>query len=289
MTAPNRGSPRQTSERSRPGRSSTPQGSGSNRKQISAANSTSDNDVEMGRKAAKNESPRQQQEAQSPPQDASASKSLSNSKKDTRRIAMISGAVLAFLALVVGLSVGLTQRNKSNNNSIPSDFFTLGEGTGRGSLSSPQMYSAPSTDLDDGLLKWRIQSFGTGVLSRYDGCDELRSDLAEAGAYLANVVIRRNSRYNPSYGGGGFTKDAVEEEAGIALDAPMAMESEASPTESAKGSQPDFAADEAEDDGGADGETDFGTNNQVEGVDEGDMVSHRFELRELITFVVFLT
>ena len=289
MTAPNRGSPRQTSERSSPGRSSTPQGSGSNRKQISAANSTSDNDVEMGRKAAKNENPRQQQEAQSPPQDASASKSLSNSKKDTRRIAMISGAVLAFLALVVGLSVGLTQRSKSSNNSIPSDFFTLGEGTGRGSLSSPRMYSAPSTDLDDGLLKWRIQSFGTGVLSRYDGCDELRSDLAEAGAYLANVVIRRNSRYNPSYGGGGFTKDAVEEEAGIVLDAPMAMESEASPTASAKESQADFAADEAGDDGGADGETDFGTNNQVEGVDEGDMVSHRFELRALITFVVFLT
>ena len=288
MTAPNRGSPRQTSERSRPGRSSTPQGSGSSRKQISAANSTSDNDVEMGRKAAKNENPRQQQEAQ-PPQDGSKSKSLPKSKKDTRRFATISGAVLAFLALVVGLSVGLTQRNKSNNNSIPSDFFTLGEGTGVGSLSSPRMYSAPSTDLDDGLLKWRIQSFGTGVLSRYDGCDELRSDLAEAGAYLANVVIRRNSRYNPSYGGGGFTKDAVEEEAGIALDAPMAMESEASPTASAKESQADFAADEAGDDGGADGETDFGTNNQVEGVDEGDMVSQRFELRELITFVVFLT
>ena len=229
------------------------------------------------------------------PQDASKSRQVKkgstttkDNSKDTRKIALIAATVVILLGLIVGLSVGLTQRNKrsdqSTNNNPPSDFSTLGEGTGVGSLSTPTMYSAPVTDLNDGLLPWRIQSFGTNVIEGYGGCDDLRADLAEAGAYLANVVIRRNSRYGPSYGGGYVLEEGVDdvaEESGMVADmdlgAPMASEME-SAKESAR--EPEFAADEAdhaaEDDGGSDasegGETDYGTNNQVEGVDEADMV-----------------
>ena len=218
----------------------------------------------MGKPPANNENPA--------PQDASKSRQVKkestnkDNTKDTRKIAMIVALVVILLGLTIGLSVGLTQRNKrsdqSTDNNPPSDFSTLGEGTGVGSLSAPTMYSAPVTDLNDGLLPWRIQSFGTNVIEGYGGCDDLRAYLAEAGAYLANVVIRRNSRYGPSYGGGYVLEEGVDdvaEESGMVADmdlgAPMASEME-SAKETAR--EPEFAADEADhsdqaaNDGGSD-------------------------------------
>lgn len=259
---------------------SSPQSDGSSRKQISDS-STADEDVEMGQPKAENENPPQDASSQS----REVKKEPTDDKaKDTRKVALMAAvAVVILLGLIVGLSVGLTQRNKRNNNQSPnntvdppSDFSTVGEGTGVGSLSTPTMYSAPVTDLDDGLLPWRIQSFGLNVIEGYQGCDDLRADLAEAGAYLANVVIRRNSRYGPSYGGGyEMEEEAMDDlDMGIAAEAPMASEmvgDSSAAKESAR--EPEFEADEAADGGGdAEGETDYGTNNQVEGVDEADVV-----------------
>lgn len=248
--ATSNGSSGRTDGRSTPARGSPR--SNVSRKQIS--HSSTGDDVEMGRGAKST--------------DANDDKKT----KKTRKIIVIASTMVILLALIIGLSVGLTHRkqNQSNNPSAPSDFSTLGEGTGVGSLSTPTMYSAPTTDLKDGLLPWTIQSFGTNVIEGYEGCDALRADLAEAAAYLANVIIRRNRQYGISYGGG----FAVEGDWDGADAVASEMTGEAAP-ESAKEPAREFAADEADDaadDGGAEDETDYGTNNQVEGVDEADMV-----------------
>lgn len=249
--ATSNGSSGRTDGRSTPARDSPR--SNVSRKQIS--HSSTGDDVEMGRGAKST--------------DANDDKKT----KKTRKMIVIASMMVILLALIIGLSVGLThrKRNQSNNPSAPSDFSTLGKGTGVGSLSTPTMYSAPTTDLKDGLLPWTIQSFGTNVIKGYEGCDALRADLAEAAAYLANVIIRRNRQYGISYGGG----FAVEGDWDGADAVASEMTGEAAP-ESAKEPAREFAADEADDaadDGGAEDETDYGTNNQVEGVDEADMVS----------------
>ena len=256
-----KGSSVKSNGRGTPNRSSPRSNGSSSRKQISDS-SKGNGDVEMGRQPpAKNENPK------------------SNTTKDNRKIALIIAAVVISLGLIIGLSVGLTQRNKRSDDSTPSDTWTVGEGTDVGSLSTPTMYSAPIADLNDGLLPWRMQSFGANVIAGYQGCDDLKADLAEAGAYLANVVIRRNSQYGPAYGGvyDGVAFDGVAEEAGMEADMDLGA-----PMESVKESarEPEFAADEADhaaDDGAESntsggGETDYETNNQVSGVDEADMV-----------------
>mmetsp|Transcript_17034 Transcript_17034/g.36945 ORF Transcript_17034/g.36945 Transcript_17034/m.36945 type:complete len:982 (+) Transcript_17034:2-2947(+) len=197
-------------------------------------------------------------------------------KNNNKKMILLSLFILSLLGLIIGLSVGLTQRSKRSNDTtdpdwIPPDTNTAGEGSGIGSLQSATMYTSSDSD----PIPYSIQGFNDGILAGYDDCQHLREDLYQAAAHLANVVINRNVEH---WYGGGFGGGVKEEE--VAMDMVMDTDNlmaDAPATEAAKEVMPgdsDFADDAAASEAGEGegGESDWQTNTQVEGVDEADVV-----------------
>lgn len=156
----------------------------------------------------------------------------SNNKR--RRVALAAGVACA-LALVVGLSVGLS-RKRSNNNK---------KGDEGESSRSPEAMSG------------RLSAYSTSMMSGYSECDDFRGDLEAAARAAAQAHVDRLALqyYHDQYfwgipRGGSF---------GGGLEEAVMMDSAVQGGASAK--TPSTG-----------GETDFGTNNQVEGVDEADFV-----------------
>ena len=199
------------------------------------------------------------------------------SDSKNKKIILFSLLVVSLLGLIIGLSVGLTQRNKQRSNDaattatdgsdwIPPDTSTAGEGTGIGSLRSATMYTSSDSD----PIPYSIQSFHGGILAGYGNCQDLRDDLYQAAAHLANVMINRNVEHWYGGGGGGGLVKEEAEEVGAPGEAEMdSVMADAPTTDTAKEmpGDADFA-----DDAGEEGESDWETNTQVEGVDEADVV-----------------
>lgn len=160
-----------------------------------------------------------------------------------------------FMAGVLALSIGLSTMNASNQK--------------ENSMTGPAVVS-------------RLSYFGESSLKTYDTCDDFVLDLEEAAALLASATIERNAHFRfhpywecnvvrgasssaPCYYVSGVQDDVVfTNDDGIILDSPPVM---ANPPVS------DTAVFDKESvSSSSSGENSFGTNNQVAGVDEADLV-----------------
>lgn len=186
-----------------------------------------------------------------------------NPRPSRRKIAIIALISLAALALIVGLSVGLTQRDPHYNPSNLGDGGKSEDGsgdttdetkddtieeTGKKDEDTKDTTSSPGSDNGDKegtttnqevaqlLFQPNLRSFSADVLQGYNNCNSLIDDIEEAGKYLVNLIISMNIRYG--------------EEEVIALDGDLDRGAQKSASSASS----------------------YETNNQVEGVDEADIV-----------------
>mmetsp|Transcript_16972 Transcript_16972/g.38188 ORF Transcript_16972/g.38188 Transcript_16972/m.38188 type:complete len:894 (-) Transcript_16972:77-2758(-) len=174
---------------------------------------------------------------------------------------VIGGACLAAIALIVGLSVGLTGREEGVD--IVDEENSLGDNKGftgyytQSAKSGPFDIDLPNFD-SSSLLGYSENSGST--------CEDLRSDLTDAVKQYANLRIMENAQYNPEYASFPDYDDEANWEAtateyieesttatNVEEDSPILL----------SGSQPYSSKSK---------ESSYGTNNQVEGVDEADKV-----------------
>lgn len=109
----------------------------------------------------------------------------------------------------------------------------------------------------------------SSILDGYPVCEALQEDLMEAAKYLVNVQIDTNSRRhyrNQDYNGGGYYDYYVGIDEGtmeVAGEEPETMEMDS------RSGEPEMTNEKSAQN---DGEDSFGTNNQVDGVDEADVI-----------------
>jgi len=225
--------------------------------------------------------------------------------KSSAKMAVAAVSVLALTGAAVGLGVALT-RPSSEEGSGARPEFALSAGPGNGTLVNgvPVNETLPTAALDEMVgvylssdsdyLPYQLSGFGTHVLRPYlsqksdgnndtftgDGCSELREDLVQAATYLANVVIKRNE----GYGRQKFNEWEMQEDFAVAAPAvtsvaEVTFAAQPPPAEATKGQVPPAPAPSPPSAGSDEmsaeaefGETDYGTNSQTEGVDEGDLV-----------------
>ena len=116
-------------------------------------------------------------------------------------------------------------------------------------------------------LPVNLESYSFAMMNGYDQCSDLKNDLEEAVYYLANVHIDNNARNN--FSGGYYNYFIPRGGRGrpmMTMDAegPMTVESAGAGDNSKQSSTPVT-------------ESSYGTNNQEEGVEEGDVVTSNGE------------
>jgi len=122
-----------------------------------------------------------------------------------------------------------------------------------------------------GPLESRVRIASPDIANGYSSCDDLKDDIVEALKFYANSIImseQSNDWYekcdpkNSNYWWGGEPEFALAAESTSALDAPPALESISAPQAEVSGKV----------DSPESTESSYGTNNQVDGVDEADIV-----------------
>ena len=193
--------------------------------------------------------------------------------------------VVAVIALALGLGLGLgldrdddttnttseidmavNQRNQTGSNGGTSTGTAEGTSTGTaGGTSTGTAGSGGSTNPNDVLFDDGVHLpilTTEAIRNTYESCGDLQVDLRKLILYTANRTIEQNIQWmfhnNYNYGGGGGVFTTVE--GGVAEAAPE-MDASAGGAATA-GSAPARAVNEDS----------FGTNNQVEGVDEADVL-----------------
>lgn len=179
---------------------------------------------------------------------------------------------LVVLALIIGLSVGLTRPDNNdpntslsgqvNGDSTQSPTYpsptTPTDSTNPSPTTNPSP-SPPTTDPEEGQVKFQSSGrafdvtmtlFSPAVLEGYDNENDLKTDLDQAVRFFINTFIEEQLQYK-DYQLKPFGPDAESLDGGVADDQTAAMPS-TGPS--------------------AEGATDFETNNQVDGVDEADLV-----------------
>jgi hypothetical protein len=167
----------------------------------------------------------------------------------------------SFVAVFAGLFGGLASLSRSKS---PGDV----KGGG------PSIDGPP---VSNSVFVSRLAYFNESVLDGYDLCDDLELDLLEAIELLGNVTIDNFASYyfSPHYywynyvcrGGGTDCMQPVDD---VLLKPEMTMREDGDSSVPTKDSVADTIADSSPSSGG--GEDSFGTNNQVQGVDEADLV-----------------
>ena len=153
---------------------------------------------------------------------------------------MKAGITISFIAAVVGLSVGLASLRGDSKGSY----------TGRSFILS------------------RLSYFDDSVLGGYDQCQDLEDDLKEAVELMTNITIDSLAYYHFSFD---YFDQFIQRGGGIGGFAPQpeVMVNDGAPeTTFADDTGTGTVADAPE----APKESSFGTNNQVDGVDEADLV-----------------
>jgi len=129
--------------------------------------------------------------------------------------------------------------------------------SGLGDLSQSTLYTSSSLESTSptyvSLIPWTLRSISAGVTEKYTSCADFRSDLTNAANFLAERTILNYAAWGFGDDGSGENTEPDPGEMDVA-DAP-AKEEQMSSTAS---------------DAGA--ESSYGTNNQVEGADEPDVV-----------------
>ena len=172
---------------------------------------------------------------ETPVQATNVGTSTSQNKKKLAAFGFVALVVVVAVSLAVGLTVG-----RDGRDDLP---------------------SAPAFEVN-------LQKIGPETLSPYESCEEFRMDLLEAGKYLANSRIDANARiyYHNEYRPRGCASCQFGAPEVLGSDS---QESEGFTTTSDSSSNTRDSAQPLPDESGEDS---FGTNNQVEGVDEADVV-----------------
>eukprot|EP00586_Coscinodiscus_wailesii_P000070 CAMPEP_0172480130 /NCGR_PEP_ID=MMETSP1066-20121228/5091_1 /TAXON_ID=671091 /ORGANISM="Coscinodiscus wailesii, Strain CCMP2513" /LENGTH=806 /DNA_ID=CAMNT_0013241181 /DNA_START=260 /DNA_END=2677 /DNA_ORIENTATION=- len=188
--------------------------------------------------------------------ESNINQSSSSPMSPRRRLAIIALIFLAAVGLIVGLTVGLTRPNTPIANGGSGGSNTVDEeepvdtpgGENDGSADVPgtdEDVSSPTEPIgapDDQTISQltfqpNLRSFSSDILSGYNDCSVLVQDIEETAKYLVNVLIANNVRYG--------------DEEVVALDGEAPMDAAPSASQ---------------------GKSSYGTNNQVENVDEADIV-----------------
>ncbi len=115
--------------------------------------------------------------------------------------------------------------------------------------------------ISDGRFSVNLRTFNSGVLEGYNQCEDLASDLEEAGKLLANLTIAREKEQE---------QDLVIQP--TVLEDTATTDGTVSGENTVEGIDTAAATSELETAAASDESSDFETNTQVEGVDEGDIV-----------------
>mmetsp|Transcript_21912 Transcript_21912/g.41363 ORF Transcript_21912/g.41363 Transcript_21912/m.41363 type:complete len:847 (-) Transcript_21912:807-3347(-) len=126
-----------------------------------------------------------------------------------------------------------------------------------------------------GPILSKVRMINPGVANGYDSCDDLREDMLNALKHYASNFIARQSNNNwhercdPNNPGRPWTWGYEYEESAIEAEATVSLNAESSDSLMAKDPAPGAAGATADE---VSNEDSFETNNQVDGVDEGDIV-----------------
>ena len=101
---------------------------------------------------------------------------------------------------------------------------------------------------DNDVIPYKLRTFSKHILDGYDSCDALKLDLTQAANHRANNAILRYADWNDIY-----YEENLEDSAAPASESATSASKEKS-------------------EGQSSGETSYGSNNQVDGVDEADIV-----------------
>jgi len=191
-----------------------------------------------------------------------------------RRWLYVAGAVFVGLAIfAIAFSIGWTQAPKSEASS-PSTTSSSAQETssfGGGGVGGTNGQGFKAVAAGEGPFNTTLGLFNQDITRGYSSVEELRTDLEQAAWFLLNEVVRRNTGDQAYYGGGGGYypmpargfNDGTQE---IAIDAVPSADSTSSYGGDTGGVPEDL--------------TDYGTNNQEQGVEEGDVVVSDGDLGE---------
>lgn len=153
-------------------------------------------------------------------------------------------AGVCLLGLAIGLGVGLSGGSSSSNS------VTSNESDGQNSDNNNDNMSKPTLS--------RLRSYSTSMMSGYSACSDFVRDLEEASRVMTDVYVDRMALqyYHGQYFYGVPRGGVVMPRGGGDM---VTASGTATGNKGSSGSS-------------STGETDYGTNNQVEGVDEADVV-----------------
>ena len=218
----------------------------------------------------------QDSEALMPPgvvSSASASASASASKvvamSNMKKSLLVFGFISGFAALYAGLAVTLTIDSKNASDATNGDTGNTGN-TGTG-------FNGPSAIT---IQTSRLHYFNASSLGGYEECSELQLDLKEAIEIIGNISVSSmadyffsSNYYSPGFvcrGGGDqcFTSILSSPSREVFKEADSETVAEAPDTNADAPSAPSTSDTDTDNSR----ENSFGTNNQVQGVDEADLV-----------------
>eukprot|EP00978_Attheya_sp_CCMP212_P035954 scaffold159526_cov35-Attheya_sp.AAC.1 len=188
----------------------------------------------------------------------------------TKYIVGVVALAMGVLALVLGLSLGLN--NNDSKSDSPNEIFddTMTDTTTDNDTTDNTVATLYTSTR--GAFPIELLQYGAASMAGYETCDDMESDLLMAAKFHVNGIIARNSKYQvPDNNYVDYVDYDVisvgQPELGIVAD---------SGTEAVTSDQASKVAGDATADktatAEADGEDNFGTNNQEEGVEEADVV-----------------
>lgn len=177
-------------------------------------------------------------EVQEGPSNSSVSSPASNARK---RWFIAVATLLALTGVILAIAIPVSRKNDHEKVSIASDEDSNMDGT-------VQQTAKATADIT-GYFNSSFSLFGEDITNGYISPDEFKSDLRNVARFLLDSVVKRNlgSEVNNAAGGD------LEVEPGVGV--------------AAEGSNSDMRAPDV-----GDNVNDFGTNNQEDSVEEGDII-----------------
>lgn len=177
-------------------------------------------------------------EVQEGPSNSSVSSPASNARK---RWFIAVATLLALTGVILAIAIPVSRKNDHEKLSIASDEDSNMDGT-------VQQTAKATADIT-GYFNSSFSLFGEDITNGYISPDEFKSDLRNVARFLLDSVVKRNlgSEVNNAAGGD------LEVEPGVGV--------------AAEGSNSDMRAPDV-----GDNVNDFGTNNQEDSVEEGDII-----------------
>jgi hypothetical protein len=170
-----------------------------------------------------------------------------------RRQVWILLGLMALVAFCIALPIGLVKSRDNNNDKELEATSSTG--------ASKEFVSSNST------FQVRLALFNADIANGYANEEELKEDLRNAARFLLNNVIQRNIGITDGNGNFGYPIYPAEGDTTVSGNSTSASRPQASCSDSTDDTSQVASGGKAEGDG-----SDFGTNNQEKGVEEGDAI-----------------